>query len=96
MLASFLGADPLVLLELVAGAAAGIRRGLIRDRPIRLRSILLMLMFVSILLVLIAISKNMTNSAEVPFSLHSLFLYFLKAGAPGFMAAGMYCLPFYN
>ena len=80
MLASFLGADPLALL-LVAGAAAGIRRGLIRDRPIRLRSILLMLIFVSILLALIAISKNMGNSAEVPFSLHSLFWYFLKVGS---------------
>jgi chromate transporter len=80
MLASFLGADPLALL-LVAGAAAGIRRGLIRDHPIRLRSILLMLIFVSGFLALIAISKNMSSSAEAPFSLHSLFLYFLKVGS---------------
>jgi len=78
--ANFLGVDPLVLL-LVAGAAVGIRRGVIQDRPMRIKSILVMLVFVFSLLAAIGFSKSISSSAEAPFSLHSLFLYFLKIGS---------------
>ncbi len=79
-LADFLGLDPLVLL-LAAGAVLGIRRGVFQDRPRPLKSVLLMLIFVSCLLTLIGLSKTMSTAGEVPFSLHSLFLYFLKVGS---------------
>jgi chromate transporter len=78
--ASFLGADPLILL-LLAGATASICRGAIQDRPRRLKPIFLMLIFVCSLLALITFSKTLSDSTEVSFSLHALFLYFLKVGS---------------
>jgi chromate transporter len=53
----------------------------IQDHLRHLKSILVMLIFVSSLLAVIGLSKYMNATSEVPFSLHSLFLYFLKVGS---------------
>jgi chromate transporter len=78
--ANFLGADPLVLL-LMAGALLGVRRGVIQERPMRIKATIVMFIFVSSLLALISLGKSLSVTGEKPFSLLSLLMYFLKVGS---------------
>ncbi len=80
VITNLLGADEILLL-LVAGFAVGMWKGAIQDRLRQPKSILIMLLVVSGILALIYFSKLMSASAEVPFGLQPLFLYFLKVGS---------------